>query len=115
MVANVCFPDTVVKLPDPPLKSKEWQSNPYSRQTLGKSVQVSVIDKSYPSDFSMGFVRRWQGRCFVKPSSLGIKCMFFVITSLLYYLKNIFENYSLLRWLRHLKKEWHYQKRGGNL
>ena len=53
MVANVCFPDTVVKLPDPPLKSKEWQSNPYSRQTLGKSVQVSVIDKSYPSDFSI--------------------------------------------------------------
>ena len=96
MVANVCFPDTVVKLPDPPLKSKEWQSNPYSRQTLGKSVQVSVIDKSYPSDFSMGFVRRWQGRCFVKPSSLGIKYMFFVITSLLYYLKNMFEKLQFI-------------------
>ena len=97
MVANVCFPDTVVKLPDPPLKSKEWQSNPYSRQILGRSVQVSVIDKSYPSDFSMmGFVRRWQGRCFVKPSSSGIKYLFFVITSLLYYLKNMFEKLQFI-------------------
>ena len=76
MVGDVCFPDTVVKLPDPPLKSEEWQSNPYSRQTLSKCVQISVTDNRNPSVFSMSFVRRRHGRCFVKPSSLSIKCMF---------------------------------------
>ena len=116
MVDDVCFSDTVVKLPDPPLKSKEWQSNPYSRQTLGKSVQVSVTDKSNPSDFSMSFARRWQGRCFVKPSSLGIKYMFFVITSLLYYLKNMFGKLQFIEVAKtFLKEEWHYHKKGGNL